>query len=103
MSSLYYADTLDEIFSVVSDHEFVLIEFGAEWCGPCKKFLPHFEKFAEQHPEIACVKVDIEVDPEVVSFYKIQSVPQVKFFKYGEFSRDIQGRTVLKLNQEIAS
>jgi thiol-disulfide isomerase/thioredoxin len=82
---------------------YVIVEFGASWCGPCRAFLPHFTKFAEQHPEFVCVKVDVDVDPEVVSTYKIQSVPQVKYFVDGEFAKDIKGRTVMQLNQELGS
>lgn len=101
MSDLVIEDTLDGIQNIIEENPFVLVEFGASWCGPCRAFLPHFTKFAEQHPEIVCVKVDVDVDPEVVSTYGIQSVPQVKYFVDGEFAKDIKGRTVLQLNKEL--
>lgn len=96
-------DDLGLIQGVIENSPFVLVEFGAEWCQPCKSFLPHFTKFAEQHPEIVCVRVDIEGDPEVVSTYQIQSVPQVKYFVDGEFAKDVAARTIVKLNQELSS
>lgn len=92
---------LDEIQAVIDNNPYVVVEFGASWCGPCKKFLPHFEEFSEQHPEIACVKVDVDGDPEVVSTYKIQSVPQVMYFVDGEYAKHLEARTIVKLNQEI--
>ena len=102
MSELVIEDTLEGLMRIVDENPYVLVEFGASWCGPCRAFLPHFTKFAEQHPEFVCVKVDVDVDPEVVSTFKIQSVPQVKFFLDGEFAKDIKGRTVLQLNEEVA-
>lgn len=103
MSELVYADTLEEVSRVISENPKVLVEFGAEWCMPCKRFLPHFEKFASQHPEYVCVKVDIDVDSSVASTYNIQSVPTVMEFQGGDFWRYVTGRTVIQLNQEIAS
>ena len=102
MSELLKADTLSELTEIIENNDRVVVEFGASWCGPCRSFLPHFEKFAEKHPEISAVKVDIEVDPEVVSTYKIQSVPQVMLFEHGEYQRHLESRTLIKLEQEIA-
>lgn len=103
MSDLVLEDTLDGIQNIIESNPYVLVEFGASWCGPCRTFLPHFEKFATQHPEVVCVKVDVDVDPDVVSTYGIQSVPQVRYFVDGEFAKDIKGRTIIQLNKELAS
>lgn len=102
MSELIHEDTFAGLQEILNNNERVLVEFGASWCGPCRTFLPHFESFAEQHDDFTCVKVDIEVDPEVVSTYKIQSVPQVMLFENGEYVKHVESRTVIKLNQELS-
>lgn len=103
MSELLKINTLDELMKAIDENDRVLVEFGADWCGPCRSFLPHFTDFAEKHAEITCVKVDVDVDPEVVSTFKIMTVPQVKLFENGEFKADVKGRTILQLERELAS
>jgi thioredoxin 1 len=103
LSELIIANTVQELDRVLSEHPVVLLEFGAVWCMPCQKFLPQFKRFAQKHPEITCVKVDVDVDPAVVSEYKIQSVPQVMVFLNGQYDRTLPAdvRTVPKLEQEF--
>jgi len=103
LSELVIADTFLEISRVLSEHPAVLIEFGAPWCGPCRAFEPQFKRFAAKHPEIVCVKVDVDVDPAVVSEYKLQSVPQIMWFVNGTLDRVLPSdvRSVPKLEQEL--
>lgn len=101
MSELNEIATLPHLQDTIRDNGTVVVEFGAEWCGPCKKFLPHFVEFAKQTPEVMCVKVDIDTDPDIVTEFKIQSVPQVMLFKDGKYERHLEARTVIKLSQEL--
>lgn len=103
MTDLVIANTVPEISGVLAEHPAVLVEFGAVWCMPCKAFEPHFRRFAVKHPQIICVKVDVDVDPAVVSEYKLQSVPQVMWFVNGEYVRTLPptARTVQKLEAEL--
>lgn len=103
MSELLEINTLDELMETIDENDKVLVEFGASWCGPCRSFLPHFTDFAEKHADFTCVKVDVDVDPEVVSTFKIMSVPRVALFEKGEFKNDVRGRTILQLERELAS
>jgi thioredoxin-like negative regulator of GroEL len=100
---LVIANTLLEVRGAVDSGPSVLVEFGAPWCVPCTRFLPHFERFAAKHPEIICVKVDVDVDPAVVSEYGIQSVPQVWLYENGVKVKEIpdHARTVIKLENEL--
>lgn len=81
-------------------HDTVVVEFGAEWCGPCKQFRPHFDKFSQSSPAGA-VYVDIDLDPEFVKTYGIQSVPQVMLFKNGKYKRHLTSRTAIALLGEL--
>ena len=61
----------------------VVVDFFAQWCGPCKSFGPIFEAFAEEHTDVKCVKVDVD-ESTIARKYKVMSIPTVVLFKDGE-------------------
>lgn len=67
--------TKDNFDEIVSGSEFVLIDFWASWCGPCRMFAPVYEKAAERHQDLLFAKVDTEAQPELAAAFDIQSIP----------------------------
>ncbi|MFE2538262.1 thioredoxin [Streptomyces sp. NPDC059371] len=67
--------TKENFDQTVTDNEFVLIDFWAEWCGPCRQFAPVYEKAAEANPDLVFAKVDTEAQPELAAAFEIQSIP----------------------------
>ncbi|MEU5461118.1 thioredoxin [Streptomyces althioticus] len=67
--------TKENFDQTVTDNEFVLIDFWAEWCGPCKQFAPVYEKAAADNPDLVFGKVDTEAQPELAAAFGIQSIP----------------------------
>ncbi|MBL1103868.1 thioredoxin [Streptomyces sp. 5-8] len=67
--------TKDNFDQLVSENEFVLIDFWASWCGPCKQFAPVYEKAAEENPDLMFGKVDTEAQPELAAAFGISSIP----------------------------
>lgn len=73
--------TRDNLDATIRDHDIVLIDFWAEWCGPCRNFAPIFEKVAQNHADIAFGKVDIEDQQEIAQRFGIRSIPTLAIFR----------------------
>lgn len=69
---------------ILSDTPWVLIDFYADWCGPCKTMAPEFKKAAgEWEGRVKFLKVNIDQNPQAAQFYGIQSVPTLILFQQG--------------------
>ena len=73
--------TKDNFNDTVDGNDIVVVDFWAEWCGPCKSFAPVFEKVAENHPEIVFGKIDTEEQTELAQAFQIRSIPTLMLFR----------------------
>lgn len=69
----------------------VLLDFWAEWCGPCRMVLPIVEEIAQEHPEIKVGKVNVDEQPELSQDFKVMSIPSLFVLKDGKITAQSVG------------
>lgn len=71
----------DTLEATINDNDFVIIDFWAPWCGPCKNFAPIYSEVSEKHPDIVFAKVDTEAEQELGAMFQIRSIPTLMIFR----------------------
>ena len=75
--------TSDAFEETVLGDGIVLVDFWAEWCGPCKSFAPVFEAASEEHTDVSFTKVDTEAEQQIAGALQIRSIPTLMVFRDG--------------------
>jgi len=73
--------TSTDFQATIDDNDIVLVDFWAEWCGPCKMFGPVYESVSEQHEDVVFAKVDTEAQQELAAAFQIRSIPTLMAFR----------------------
>jgi thioredoxin 1 len=73
--------TKDNFEKTIVDNEFVIVDFWATWCGPCRSFAPVYDKVSEDHPDKVFAKVNTEQEQEIAAHFQIRSIPTLMIFR----------------------
>lgn len=87
-------DVTDQTFQaeVLGSSKPIMVDFWAEWCGPCRAVSPILDQIATEHADkIDVVKLNVDDNPETAMAYQITSIPTMKVFRDGEVVKTVIG------------
>ncbi|MFB6177967.1 MAG: thioredoxin [Halobaculum sp.] len=85
-----HVDSSEQFHQLLSDHEVVVVDYYADWCGPCKMMEPTIEELAAE-TDAAVLKLDIEAHQDLASEAGVRSIPTIQFLRNGEEAERLVG------------
>ncbi|WP_411373983.1 thioredoxin [Arthrobacter sp. MPF02] len=73
--------TGEQFASTIEGNDIVLVDFWADWCGPCKQFAPTYSAVSEKHPDVLFAKVDTDAEQQLAAEAGISSIPTLMAFR----------------------
>ncbi|ETS75821.1 hypothetical protein PFICI_12765 [Pestalotiopsis fici W106-1] len=101
---VHVVQTLESYNELLSSHQYVVVDFHATWCGPCKAMNPLFTQHATKHAspgQIAFAKIDIDEVPDVAARYRVTHIPTFLFVRNGEAYEEVRSANPPKLQAAI--
>lgn len=92
-----------QLIDAIQYHGLVVVDFYAQWCGPCKTVSPILEKLSDEYDEVKFLKVDVDTLSELTLEYEVTSMPTILFFKEGNKEGRVVGANIPALRQVIAA
>lgn len=78
-------------FETITKNGYALVDFYADWCGPCRALGPVLEELSKEYPNVSFIKVNVDEEEELAMRYRIMSIPAVFILKDGEVVESVVG------------
>jgi thioredoxin 1 len=91
MSKAVHVTTANFEDQVLLSDQPVIVDFYADWCGPCKMLSPVLEQLATEHTEVKIAKVNVDEEPALAERYRVRGIPYVALFKDGKLASQVVG------------
>jgi thioredoxin 1 len=85
-----HVESSEQFHQLLSDHEVALVDYYADWCGPCQMMEPTIEELADE-TDVAVLKLDIEAHQDLASEAGVRSIPTIQFLVDGEEAERLVG------------
>ena len=99
--SLVHCKDLEHFKKLINDTKPCVVDFYADWCGPCKMIAPRFEELSRVHSNVAFVKVNVDEAQSIAAHCAIRSMPTFHFYKNGHKVDEMIGADPSGLEQKI--
>lgn len=76
---------------ILNSEKTVLLDFYAEWCGPCRMVLPLVDQIAEENPQYLVCKINVDEEPELAQKFGVMTIPTLVVIKNGEVVNQSSG------------
>jgi thioredoxin 1 len=73
--------TKETFKDTITGNDIIIVDFWAQWCGPCKSFAPTYESVSERHEDIVFAKINTEDEQELAASFQIRSIPTLMIFR----------------------
>ncbi len=104
---IIYVKTVDELNNLINNSKSLVLDFYADWCGPCKRLGQFLEsvKDREEYKDIVFVKLDVDIEEfaQTCQKYKVSGIPHVVFFKNSEPVKTIVGFSEANVTEALKS
>ena len=98
---MFVEATVDDLKNQVDQHQKVMVQYGATWCGNCKITKPKFKRFAREYEDILFVYVDAEKFPDSRKMANVSNLPTFASFKDGLLVEEAQGNKIETIEQVL--
>ena len=93
--------TSENFESILKSNETVLVDFWAEWCGPCRSMHPVLDELSQKHENLTIVKINVDTQSELAQKYGIRGIPTFISFKNGQVLKTVVGGQSIQKLEEL--